>query len=58
MRRMREWEGWIEEMDLAMTASDDELGLRRWSGMVGKNGMNPHMPEKVGISRVPPKAVI
>lgn len=24
-----------------MTASDDELGLRRWPGMVGKNGMNP-----------------
>ena len=24
-----------------MTASDDELGLRRWSGMVGNNGMHP-----------------
>ena len=25
-----------------MTASDDELGLRRWSGRAAKNGMHPH----------------
>ena len=25
-----------------MIASDDELGLRRWSGKVIKNGMHPH----------------
>ena len=27
------------KMDLGMTASDDELGLRRWSGMGRENGM-------------------
>ena len=31
----------IGEMDLGMTASDDELGLQRWSGMAGNNGMFP-----------------
>lgn len=29
-------------MDLEMTASDDELGLRRWSGRAAENGMCPH----------------
>ena len=29
-----------------MTASDDELGLRRWSGMAGNNGMHPPMGGK------------
>ena len=33
-------------MDLEMTASDDELGLRRWSGRGRENGMNPRRAGK------------
>ena len=33
-----------------MTASDDELGLRRWSGRTAKNGMRPHAPKPLHIT--------
>ena len=40
-RSEKEGRGEIGEINLWMTASDDELGLRRWSGRAAKNGMYP-----------------
>lgn len=41
-RGEKEGRGGIGEVNLGMIASDDELGLRRWSGRAAKNGMRPH----------------
>lgn len=43
--REKEGRGGIGEVNLGMIASDDELGLRRWSGKVIKNGMHPLHPK-------------
>ena len=40
-RGEKEGRGGIGEVNLGMIASDDELGLRRWSGRTAKNGMCP-----------------
>ena len=40
-RGEKEGRGGIGEVNLGMIASDDELGLRRWSGRIAKNGMYP-----------------
>ena len=50
--------GGIGEVNLGMIASDDELGLRRWSGSTAKNGMYAPWGVNPCISRVPSKAVI
>lgn len=39
-----------------MTASDDELGLRRWSGMAGNNGMFPPWAGKALYITASPKS--
>ena len=57
-RGEKEGRGGIGEVNLGMIASDDELGLRRWSGRTAKNGMHPRQGVNPCISRVPPKAVI
>ena len=57
-RGEKEGRGGIGEVNLGMIASDDELGLRRWSGRVAKNGMHPRQGVNPCISRVPSKAVI
>ena len=56
--REKEGRGGIGEVNLGMIASDDELGLRRWSGRIAKNGMHPRQGVNPCISRVPQKAVI
>ena len=44
-RGEKEGRGGNGEVNLGMIASDDELGLRRWSGRIAKNGMHPPCPE-------------
>lgn len=44
-RGEKEGRGGIGEVNLGMIASDDELGLRRWSGRTAKNGMLPLHPK-------------
>lgn len=36
-----------------MIASDDELGLRRWSGRIAKNGMHPGTRKPLYITGSP-----
>ena len=57
-RGEKEGRGGIGEVNFGMIASDDELGLRRWSGRTAKNGMHPRQGVNPCISRVPAKAVI
>ena len=40
--REKEGRGGIGKVNLGMTASDDELRPRRWSGRTAKNGKHPH----------------
>lgn len=42
--------GGIGELNLGMTASDDELRPRRWSGRTAKNGKHPHALKPLQIT--------